>query len=626
MLKINPIVTVKRVNESGVQKYTPDVLVSIPTIKPTPKSDIFQYQNTLIKSQKQIRIPFLGNFKQNRYEQGKNIAHNLHSILQDKTGAITSDKFKDEFAKINDKNLIPTINEYNKISPDETLIGSICKEFANSQKNRINAVSSITEKLVKLGKGAGVQTEHYKKFFDNELKSQFSSFLPIKTEQLDKISGALVQAIENKNNLSKSEKQDLKNADINNTQSYTTSILQNTVKKAKNSMNEQANYDGWSAKLGEQIRKIWNSNNQKELVNKDIQIFDTQVKDLNKLVGTKDYNAKFKEIFGINYDPELIAVYKQKENKFVAASICSTIENNFKNSVKDLLSGKPLQEKYAPISPKYGANPIIIETKEQMYNKNLNAFAEFIGKGNTNEGKKHIAKTMKEYKIKSNSTLDEKYIVLQKMANKYSARLSQNTKNALGKKDLSEIKREYENSYYAAFGVKNDIAKRVTDYRNSQMFGELLVQDTILSAASIPIWICTAGTGIIPTLKIAAMHSAASVAVYGSDRLSSKQGMTEKDIKEILKYSAIDGATAIVNQLTYKGIEALTSPIAKMSGKVANIADFTLCTAADVAVDSGFEYLASGKVTIQGVVYSVVFSAGGSIIDLKLENAQKKSL
>ena len=158
------------------------------------------------------------------------------------------------------------------------------------------------------------------------------------------------------------------------------------------------------------------------------------------------------------------------------------------------------------------------------------------------------------------------------------------------------------------------------------MLSETLVQDTILSSASIPIWICTAGTGIIPTLKIAAMHSAADLAVYGSDRLSSKQGMQEKDIKEILKWTAVDGATAIANQLCYKGIEALTSPIAKISGKAAHLTDFALATATDVAIDSGMEYLATGKITLQGVVYSVTFSAAGYIIDMKVDDAQRKTL
>ena len=625
MLKINPIITGKYAENKGIQSRTPEFFVSAPKLKPTLKTDIFQYQKESENPINTLQLPFLGK-KQNRYEQGKNIAENLQNILKDNVGALSDDKFKNEFNKINNKNIIPTINAYNKISPEKTLIGAISTERANSTKTRNAVISSLTDKLVELGDNAAVQTEHYKKYFDKELKSQFSSVLPVKTEQLDKISGALVQAIENKNSLTKEEKEDLKNANIKDTQTYTTSVLKSTVEKAEKSMKEQADYDGWSAKLGEQIRKLWKSDNQKELVHNDIKIFDNQVNELNKLTGTKDYDKKFKEIFDVDYDTELIATYKQKEEKYVAASICSAVENNFKTSVKDLLSGKPLDVTYAPFNSKTGANPVVIQTKQQKYDKNLNAFAEFVGKGNIEKGKKQIEKTMKEYKIKPDSTLDDKYSVLQKMANKYAKRLNQNAKNALGKKDLTEMKREYDNSYYAAFGVKNDIAKRVTDYRNSQMLSELLVQDTILCSASIPIWMCTAGTGIIPTLKIAAMHSAADVAVYGSDRLSSKQGMTANDIKDIMKWAAVDGATAFANQLSYKGIEAITSPIAKMSGKAAAITDFALCTAADVAVDTGMEYLASGKVTLQGVVYSVVFSAGGYIIDMKVDDYQRKSL
>ena len=193
------------------------------------------------------------------------------------------------------------------------------------------------------------------------------------------------------------------------------------------------------------------------------------------------------------------------------------------------MTNKPYADKYImPASAVTGTLPVKTETKEEMYERNLNAFAEFVGKGDIEDGKKQIEKTMKTYKINDKSTQEEKFTVLKRMANRYARRLNQNTKNALGRKNLTEMKQEYDNSYYAAFGVKNDIAKRVEDYRNSQMLSETLVQDTILSSASIPIWICTAGTGIIPTLKIAAMHSAADLAVYGSDRLSSKQGMQEQ--------------------------------------------------------------------------------------------------
>ena len=546
MLKINPFITNESNVKRGLQISKPRVFASELLLKKTLDTDIFEKREYVTNPVKKrvSAVSFTGVKKQNRYEQGNEIANNIKDVLKSSVGGVSSPKFKEEYSKITDKNVIPTINAYNRISPKETLIGAICRERANTQKTRTDAVMGITDRLVNLGEQAGVQTAHYKEHFDKELKKQFDSLTPVKVQQLDKISGALVQAVENKNSLSQDERELLKGAKLKDTQTYTTEILKNSVQKAKDSMTAQADYDGWSCKLGEQIRKLWNSENQKELVHKDIDTFNNQVDELDKLVGTKEYNQKFKEIFDVDYDPELIAVYKQKEEKFVAASMFLGIENNFKNSVKDLLTSTPLKDEYIyPNVMVTGSTPILKETKKDKYNRNFAAFAEFVGKGNIEDGKKQIEKTMKDYKIKSNSTLEEKYAVLQKMANKYAKRLTQNTKNATGKKDLSEIKREYDNSYYAAFGVKNDVAKRVADYRASQMWSELIVQDTLLCAASIPFWVCTAGTGVIPTAKIAALHSAADLLVYGSDRLSSKQGMTQKDFKEMMKWTAVDGAT-----------------------------------------------------------------------------------
>ena len=38
------------------------------------------------------------------------------------------------------------------------------------------------------------------------------------------------------------------------------------------------------------------------------------------------------------------------------------------------------------------------------------------------------------------------------------------------------------------------------------------------------------------------------------------------------------------------------------------------------------EYLGSGKVTLQGIVYSVIFTAAGQIVDMKVEDSSRKVL
>lgn len=576
-------------------------------------SNILFTSNTPLKAEKVLQ-------KQN---ESKEIAEGLYQTLIDQPAAVDSEEFDEQFIKINTSNVVSVMKEFDKISPNMTLIGAICDEKANFSSTRKNAINKVVDNLVMAANKIGIQTPQYSNYFDQELDTQFDKILPVKVQQLDKITRALAQAIENKNSLTSGEKYEIKHADAKTTQTYTTKVLANAAMKAEKAMQQQAEYDGWSAKLGEKIRKLWNSKNQKSLVHSEINAFKSQIKDLSANIGKPEYNLKFKEIFGIDYDPELVAKCKEKEEKCIAATLLSSVSETFDSTMQDVLKNKTLQDNiYYPQMPK--ATPILKETRKQRYEKNLNKFAEFLGQGDIQKGKKQLEEVFAMHNVNSNTSLDEKYSAMRDIALNYSKLLAKNKNIALKNKTLKEIQNEYEGSYYAAFGIKNDVAKRVNDYRSSQMLSELLVQDAILCTASIPIWVCTSGTGIIPTLKIAGLQSAVDLSVYFSDRFSSKKGMTEEDLKDSLKWAGIDAATAMANMLSYKGIEAITSPIAKISGTAAQITDFALCTAADLAVDCGFEYIGSGKVTFQGVVYSLIFSSSGYIIDLKATELQNK--
>ena len=215
MLKINSITNNNNnYYNKGLINNKPEFFVSKPNFAPI-KKDIFELQNKPEQESKVnksiLNIGFFGNQKMNRFDQGNEIACNLNKIMKDKVGAISTKEFQNELNNITDKNIIPTIKAYNRISPDSSLIGDICKERTNSKQLRIDAVTNLTNRLINLGDKAGVQTKHYKDIFDKELQAQFDSLLPVKTNHLDKISGALVQAIENKNMLSEAEKEIIKN-------------------------------------------------------------------------------------------------------------------------------------------------------------------------------------------------------------------------------------------------------------------------------------------------------------------------------------------------------------------------------------------------------------------------------
>ena len=304
MLKIQPIITKLNNGQFGVQCSAPRFLAYSSPIKSPLGNDVFTKSARLDKqthvetfADKLTNISFEGK-KKNKYEQGQEIATNLKEIFKSNFGAVSTNKFKKEYAKIDNKNVIPTIKAYNKISPKLSLVGAICSEYSDYQETRIKAINGLVDRLVSNGKAVGVQTEHYKDRFNTELQDQFdTALLPVKAKHLDKITNAFIQAIENKSSLTQDERAEIKKADLKTTQSYTTKILSTTAKKAEKSLQAQQEYDGWSAKLGEQIKKLWKSENQAHLVKEDIEKFKGQVGELNKLVGTKDYNKKFKEIF-----------------------------------------------------------------------------------------------------------------------------------------------------------------------------------------------------------------------------------------------------------------------------------------------------------------------------------------
>ena len=92
MLKINPIITGKYAANNGIQSRSPEFFMSAPNFKPTLNTDVFELQNKREKATNTYSLPFLGK-KQNKYEQGKEIATNLQQLLNDKVGALSNDKF-----------------------------------------------------------------------------------------------------------------------------------------------------------------------------------------------------------------------------------------------------------------------------------------------------------------------------------------------------------------------------------------------------------------------------------------------------------------------------------------------------------------------------------------------------
>ena len=86
---------------------------------------------------------------------------------------------------------------------------------------------------------------------------------------------------------------------------------QETVQDARNAFEQQQAEDGWAGKTADAVSVLWNSDNRAVKVEEDLRTYENQIKELQKAQsqGAASFNAKFKEMFGVDYNPDNVAAY-----------------------------------------------------------------------------------------------------------------------------------------------------------------------------------------------------------------------------------------------------------------------------------------------------------------------------
>lgn len=571
----------------------------------------------------------------------KSIADNLFKLADDYSGAVSQKSFKDQLNKINKDNVLDVLNEYEKKSPNESLIEMICNEKGSSSAERQAAIAKVFGEVAKKAKENGVDVQHFQSEFNAESNYQFKKIGFTDASKMNTILNAVVVATKNKASLTPQERKAINSTNPAVLEKQSTGILQHRAKSAQASFDNQMKEDGWAGDVADFTSGLWGSKNRAKFVREDITKFNGQVKQLQiaETKGPNAYKEKFYETFGVEYDAENIAIYKKKEQQNQAAMAVYGVESNFNSTNNKLLKNPKLQEEKTTTTAYTSAGPItntsVSATKEQVYNRELNNFAQFIGQGDVKNGKAQIEAYMKSKGLDlKKATIDQKYAVMHDRAVSYSKELHKNTMTVTDNKGMAAFTKEYEASYNAAFGVKNDIAKRVTDYNNSQQAGAAIVKNGVIMVGSIAAGVLTGGAGL--TLFPAIMATGASAAavtagVEVSDRLTSghvtqgyknggfkgalkgaKEALPKEKIEEILKSAGINGATAIAGGLASSGIEVAGQTL-KLGKGLKSLA----FVSTDIAVGAGAEYVQTGTVTIEGVAFSAVLSASGQIVALK---------
>lgn len=87
----------------------------------------------------------------------------------------------------------------------------------------------------------------------------------------------------------------------------------NISQAARTSFKQQLDEDGWAGKTADALSVLWGSDNRASKVEADLQAYDNQIKALQQASkkGAIEFNTKFKELYGVNYNPANIAEYEK---------------------------------------------------------------------------------------------------------------------------------------------------------------------------------------------------------------------------------------------------------------------------------------------------------------------------
>ena len=141
-----------------------------------------------------------------------------------------------------------------------------------------------------------------------------------------------------------------------------------TLNSAKSDFEQQLKADGWAGDFADWISRVWASDNRAEFVEEEIEEFDKQIQELKSAASEGDFKAKFKEIFGVEYNPVLIKAFENKQQEYTVANAVYIYEQQFNRRCHDLISEKTLAE--VGVSHADGSYDTI-KTKEQVYNENF---------------------------------------------------------------------------------------------------------------------------------------------------------------------------------------------------------------------------------------------------------------
>ncbi|MFI3301450.1 MAG: hypothetical protein R3Y28_08555 [Candidatus Gastranaerophilales bacterium] len=680
------------------------------------------------------------------FEQSQKIAKDLCSLdgsWRDWSG----NGLKSELSKLNKDNVVDVLNEYDKISKDNKSLVEYITGLSETnthdkvKKQYIQIIyNALIAKVDELNIDVNVFKQEYTQIMAKKSTVQSMNGYSMSTAQTDVLSKTdattlnnIIRGIKASIEVGPTATSSTSPFETEGEQNYENSVdnssehafefsptfiklgcqqggidlLQNRLKSAKDSFEQQVNYDGWSGKVANNISAVWGSHNRASIVEGDLQAYevmlselqeaqdkdspknldlselDAKASEIGELVASlnsmieesnaieneeeklgfevaiyalyqnytemmadyqedvnqlelnlqevssgKNFEAKFEQTYGVKFDADKVQTFAINEEKLISAQSLATVEYTFNKEFSDLLNTD---------------NPVA--TAEQLVTSKAK-LASYLGDGDKNKGFELIEQIYAS-RLDENSTPQQEYEVLREIAKHQSQTYKSLLNEITEGKSIDYLMKKADDFYYAAYGAKNDIARRVQEYNHSQQVGAGAVKMTaniglIVASGLIPGG-QAASASMITKLAMgvgrAYLTGAGSTFITEStDVMSSKSRNIDEEWGNILNASnasglslaAFAGASSIANlafapvKMTAEG--TLVSSIGlKTTQTTAKIAS----EVAPIVTGGAMKYAEEGEFTLAGQTESLAMLAGfkamGKVQAKVLDNVAKSN-
>lgn len=502
--------------------------------------------------------------------------------------------------EVTSENAAEVILAYRENSSGESLAEAIWDEKLNfSSDTRTQMLNTLYDKLADEAQSLGIDTSSfYRDLHTETTEARTGSYSKsgadvINTDKMDQVFEGLAAAISNAKEMTPTELATVNNASFAENKSMITDNLQSTLDNAKASFQQQKDSEGWVGKTVDALSAAWNSQNRAELVEADINKFETQLTELTNSTSEAEFNTKFKEMYGVDYNPVMVKGYEKRQEQMEAVNIAYTTEQEFNESAVELLKNDTLREK---TQTDMDGRTVTTETKADVLNNAINNLSNTLGIKDKNT-------LMQLAGIKAGDSQDVQWAKMREFATGISSNLHSTVDELTGGKGFKAFANESQKMYNAAFGTKNDIARRVEIYNQSQRNGEMALKGgakVILAGAAT---ICT-GNPLVGGMIVAGIDASVDI----SDKLTSKTGLQDGDLSQILKDAAIDGGVVALTGGLGKAVKAM-----ELGAKTSIAAK----TVGQTAIATGADYARNGEITADGVLKNLAFGYVGNKIAVR---------